>query len=825
MWLRKHLSTILRHPGPTLVSAPALFGTYHLLAALKDDDASTFVWVELTTSDRNDPVAQGNRLAEAVKNALGQPLYESSLPYDYGLKVLRTHLDLLGPFTFVVSNADYAPQFSVDLLELHRSSSRVVLAGASPADVFKLPEDTQVITGADLRLTLEDAKAFTGYLPDADVPALLKSSNGAYELFLEKINEYLSLPLPTRPSPEGPRLAGNNEVEVEPSILLKVLIKQEKWTEALELACAVLPDRVPALLGEAGFVYYEKGLLKRLWELTEELPETIQKDERVLFWRLASSWWLGEAEKVREDVEDRLAKYDAPELRAMYAGTLAPAEVAEAEAKRAYNDKKTSFTTFQYGQLNSDLMEGLEILRESVKLAERSKNRVHITRNASELTRQLLMTGHYYEAVHWGEWGLQKFDEYNFVNSQRKLILTNEWAVARILIGETIGLKERLTETEKQFENVLPHIIRNLTEILGDYYLSQSNPSEALTYYLKNLDFESRDEAGYNALSVVQAYIHLNEPSKALEYATRAYMLVKGEHWQIRHTSELAYGIALSIIEPRVGLNQLQHVEQEAKKNYFSGLLRAQLALYLAWVQLQLGNKKAAQQTLRANYKFLKELSETGLTLLSGPKHLFKEVWELIGSEHKPAELELRFLGQQEVWYQGKQIKLSPQMQEMLAILAFNPDGLGLEKLLFLISGDEGNLSSFRVMLTKLRQQVPITNLPYKIGTTYQADFLQVSQLLEQGKLRRALELYKGPLLPDSEAPGVVEARESLEEAMREAIIASNDPEALYSFANQLPDDLEVWEALGDALPKEDTRIPIIETRVRRIRESWGAEK
>ena len=161
-------------------------------------------------------------------------------------------------------------------------------------------------------------------------------------------------------------------------------------------------------------------------------------------------------------------------------------------------------------------------------------------------------------------------------------------------------------------------------------------------------------------------------------------------------------------------------------------------------------------------------------------------------------------------------------MQEMLVILALYPNGLSLERLLLLTSGDEGNLSSFRVMLTKLRQNIPITNLPYKIDVTYQADFLQVSELLEKGKVRRALELYRGLLLGHSEAPGIIEMRESLEESMREAIITSRDPEALYSFAHQFPDDLEVWEALGESLSKEDTRIPVIETRVRRIRESWG---
>jgi hypothetical protein len=315
MWLQKHLTTIRQHGGPTLLSAPALFGTYHLLAALRDD-TSKLVWIELTTSDKDDPIAQGNRLAEAVKQALGHALYESALHYDYGLKVLLGQLELLGPFTFAVSNADYAPQFAVDLLGLHRCDSRVVLTGASPPDIFNLSENTQIITGNDLKLTLEDAKAFTqGYLPDDKVPTLLKNSNGAYELFVEKINEYLSLPLPTRPSPEGPRLGGDHEVEVEPSLLLKVLIKQDKWLEALELACSLLPDRVPGILDEAGYIYHEAGLHKRLWELLEEVPEVIQKDERVLFWRLASGWWLGEAEKVREEVEERLASYDAPELR------------------------------------------------------------------------------------------------------------------------------------------------------------------------------------------------------------------------------------------------------------------------------------------------------------------------------------------------------------------------------------------------------------------------------------------------------------------------------------------------------------------------------
>jgi hypothetical protein len=820
MWLQHHLTAIKQHSGPTLLSAPVLYGTSHLLAALKDT-SSTFVWIELTTSDRNDSVAQGNRLAESLKQAIGYPLYENALPYDYGLKVLSNQLELLGPFTFAVSNADYAPQFALDLLSLHRAGSQVVLAAASPADVFNLPENVQVITGSDLKLTLEEAKAFTGYLPDSDLPVLLKSSNGAFELFVEKINEYLSLPLPTRPSPEGPRLAGDNEVEVEPAVVLKVLMKQGRWLEALELACTLLPEWVAGVLNEAGYAYHEAGLHKRLWELLDELSVPLKKNQIVLYWRLLAAGWLGISEEIRDDVEEHLEKYDAAEVRALYAGLLASTDKAESEAKRAYEYKKTALTAYQYGQLHHDAVQGLELLRESVQLAEKTKRASHITRNASEFTRQLLFTGHYNEAVHWGEWTLAKFDDYGFVNSQRKLVLTNDWAYTKILIGKTIGLEKLLEETEAQFENLLPHIIRNLTETLGDYHLSGGNPEKALNCYLKNLELERREEAGYNALSVTQVYLHLNEPTKALEYATRAYMLAKGEHWTFRFTAELAYGIALSFIEPRVGLNQLQYVQQEALKNGMPAYCQAQLALYLAWVHLQLDNNKAATETIKTYHPVLKELSETGLTLLSGPKYLFKEVWDLIGTDEKPAQLELHFLGKRDVKYQGKPIRLSPQMQDMLALLALHSDGLGLEQLLLLTSGDHGNLSSFRVMLTKLRQYVPITNLPYKIDVTYQADFIQVQRLIEKGQLRRALELYKGSLLPTSEAPGIVEERESLEESLREAVLRSADPEALYSFANQFPDDLELWEALENVLPKEDTRVPVVGTRVRRIRESW----
>lgn len=84
-----------------------------------------------------------------------------------------------------------------------------------------------------------------------------------------------------------------------------------------------------------------------------------------------------------------------------------------------------------------------------------------------------------------------------------------------------------------------------------------------------------------------------------------------------------------------------------------------------------------------------------------------------------------------------------------------------------------------------------------------------------------ALSLCKGPLLPESDAPGVVEAREHIEESLRQAVLASRDPEALIHLATRNDGDLELWEEAARWLSSNDPRRPLVNARIRRIRRSW----
>jgi len=91
--------------------------------------------------------------------------------------------------------------------------------------------------------------------------------------------------------------------------------------------------------------------------------------------------------------------------------------------------------------------------------------------------------------------------------------------------------------------------------------------------------------------------------------------------------------------------------------------------------------------------------------------------------------------------------------------------------------------------------------------------------------VRQALSLYRGPLLPDSEAPAVVELREYIDESLRQAVLASGDHEAMLELAKRTDDqDLELLEAAARHMPQNDPQSPLLRARIRQIRRDWGSD-
>jgi len=162
---------------------------------------------------------------------------------------------------------------------------------------------------------------------------------------------------------------------------------------------------------------------------------------------------------------------------------------------------------------------------------------------------------------------------------------------------------------------------------------------------------------------------------------------------------------------------------------------------------------------------------------------------------------------------------------ECVVALAVSRRSMNLERLALALYGDHGSVGTAKARISRLRSTIPLASRPYRIGVPFRADFLELMEHLEQGRVRQALTLYRGPLLPDSDAPAVVELREHIDESLRQAVLASGDHEAMLELAKRTDDqDLELLEAAERRMPPNDPQLPLLRARIRRIRRDWGTD-
>ena len=167
-------------------------------------------------------------------------------------------------------------------------------------------------------------------------------------------------------------------------------------------------------------------------------------------------------------------------------------------------------------------------------------------------------------------------------------------------------------------------------------------------------------------------------------------------------------------------------------------------------------------------------------------------------------------------------VPLPLRQAELLTLFLLRPEGWPGEALARALYGEE-NAAALRMEVHRLRERgLAIASRPYRLLTPLRADFLEMRQSLKQGNLAKALLLYRGPLLPQSQVPIIEELRWRLEEDLRSQVLASRNPLLLGRLAESLADDLEVWEAYLAHLSPDDPRRPGVLARVERLRREFG---
>ncbi|MFC9962879.1 transcriptional regulator [Nocardia ignorata] len=177
----------------------------------------------------------------------------------------------------------------------------------------------------------------------------------------------------------------------------------------------------------------------------------------------------------------------------------------------------------------------------------------------------------------------------------------------------------------------------------------------------------------------------------------------------------------------------------------------------------------------------------------------------------------LECLGAARLLRDGRPVPLPPRQLEILALLALEPDGYTPEQLHAAVYGDRAvSLNTLKADVSHLRRATrgEITNRRYMLTGAVSCDAVELLAAIEGGDLTSALWLYRGPLLPGSDLPGVHQWRDHLDVGLRDAVLASDRPEHAVAFGQRCPGDVAVHEHALRLLPRDDVRRAVVTARL-----------
>ena len=168
------------------------------------------------------------------------------------------------------------------------------------------------------------------------------------------------------------------------------------------------------------------------------------------------------------------------------------------------------------------------------------------------------------------------------------------------------------------------------------------------------------------------------------------------------------------------------------------------------------------------------------------------------GPDDTQPGLVLSVLGTAEAHLDGQRLLLNRRQTEILALLALHPEGLSLDRLHAAVYGDHAvTFSTLKAEVSHLRHALggQLSSRPYRLTMPVATDVDHVLSMLRRGRVSRAVEAYGGDLLPGTDSPALQELGEYVAVAVREALLADPDPEAVATYGERAPYDTEVVEA------------------------------
>jgi len=166
--------------------------------------------------------------------------------------------------------------------------------------------------------------------------------------------------------------------------------------------------------------------------------------------------------------------------------------------------------------------------------------------------------------------------------------------------------------------------------------------------------------------------------------------------------------------------------------------------------------------------------------------------------------LDLKLLGQPSARLNGARLPLSRRQVEILALLALNPDGLGLAELHTRLYGDRPvSQGTLKAEMSQLRARLAgrLESRPYRISLEVRCDVTDVLHRIRAGDVAGAVERYAGELMAGTESPALAEFAHFVTVALRNALLADPHPAAVHRYLELAPHDLDLLDGTRGRQP------------------------
>jgi len=597
-------------------------------------------------------------------------------------------------------------------------------------------------------------------------------------------------------------------------------LRHGRWREALAACLATDPGLVPEVIDQVGNRAFDEGEFEGLWEALAGLPASVQSHPAVAYWLFVSATAVNRQTEVMPLVTAVLRDAPAPELRAAVAVTQPGLETA-AETQRAVEAHESATTVRARAfalALEGDRRSPIVLFRRALALAENADAGHLVVACAVDVANHELALGRYKNGRDWARWALDEHARRGVKEEQRRELAAALLAYAQMLLGELDAAREALSTVTVEPTRFGVPMYEAVVSTVADMHLLEGRLDEAHALATALRRRSPLNQVASTSLDVIKACIARGDLVAARETAEYAYSLSRGAARVQAAIGTLGMGMALACCDDERAPQLLESAARQLERTNLQ-LFQTQALLWLARCRLRAGRLDEAVRALAEAGEGTRELAAPGwrLLLACDPVHA-----DLHALAHGGGEaLKVRLLGAPRLEYRARELALTLRQCEVLAVLCDREDGVTTGELRRLVFGDEVGEGTVKSTVSRLRQLVPVSPSPYRLTVPFECDFKLVLGLLAAGKVHQAVQHYTGPLLPGSEAPGVVELRLHVEECLRRAVIGAGDPDLLIQLATTVGDDLELWEAARASLSSGDYRLPLVIARIRRVREAW----